>query len=497
MNDDIKDLIKIPDGLDNAILKGLEDGKKKNKYDKRVNILKRFTIAASVAIVLITVIGVVNPQIVSAIPIVNKVFEYFDNSKFGYALDKYEELGEVINKTIDKDGTKITLDQIVVDDNIFMASITVESENLKGYAEDKNQGDFFNPDFYLKINGHRANQMHSTVEIINESKGVAILYADVSDIKLKDKLKIDLDIRDITRGIEVIANGSWKYNINTTKGINSESYDGDNKIAVDGGEVWLDSLVKTPLTNRLFIKGKYETGTNESHKLDDLDYRIRDNNGNVLNSEVISGHSDGKGHYERVINIMNDLSNVEFIEVIPTQRSEEIRKEIDGIERPVLICAVNSVDEVVREEEIVSRKPTERELNDGYALDNVQYCLNIDKNKSFMTIDELAGKDINVNSSDSVTIISIEANEKSTKVNMKIDGLYNYNNLTSLVIFDEDRNDIGIWEDHRGAIMENPETNECSITFGPIDKNKKYTIGIPMVEETVYDEQNKITVKLK
>lgn len=497
MKDDIKYLIKIPDGLDNAILKGLEDGKKKNKYDKRVNILKRFTIAASVAIVTITVVGVVNPQIVSAIPIVNKVFEYFDNSKFGYALDKYEELGEVINKTIDKNGTKITLDQIVVDDNIFMASITVESENLKGYDEDKNPGDFFDTDFHLRINGHRANQMYSTVEIINESKGIAILQADISDIKLKEKLKIDLDIRNIVRAGDVLAKGSWKYNINTTKGINSESYKGNNKINIDGGEVWVDSLVKTPLTNRVIIKGKYEGEISKTSEVYDLNYIVRDNNGTVLNSELIRGQLDNKGNYEAVIDIINDLSNVDFIEVIPTQRSEEIRKEIDGIERPVLICAVNSVDEVVREEEIVSRKATERELNDGYALDNVQYCLNIDKSKSFMTIDELAGKEVDVNSSDSVTITSIEANEKSTKVNMKIDGLYNYHNLTSLVIFDEDRNDIGIWEGHRGAIMENPETNEYSITLGPIDKNKKYAIGIPMVEETVYNEENKIVVKLK
>lgn len=497
MDENIKDLINIPDGLDNAILKGFEDGKKKKKEDKRANIIKRCTIAAAVTIVSISIVGIVNPQIVSAIPIVNKVFEYFDNSRFGYALDKYEELGEVINKTIDKGGAKITLDQIVVDDNIFMASITVESENLKGYAEDKNPGDFFNPDFHLMINGQGPNQWGATVEIINESKGVAVLEADISDIELTDDLKIDLDIREITRGREVISKGSWRYNINTTMGINSESYEEDNKIAVDGGEVWVDSLVKTPLTNRLFIEGKYESGTNENYELDNLDYIIRDNNGKLLISDFISIGSDIEGNYESDINIVNDLSKVDFIEVIPVQRSEEIRREIDGIERNVLICAVNSVDEVVREEEIVSRKPTEKELNSGYAWDNVKYCLNIDKNKSFMTIDELVGKEINVNSSDSVTITNIEANEKSTKVNMKIDGLYNYNNLTSLVIFDEDRNDIGIWEGHRGAILENPETNEFSITLGPIDKNKKYTIGIPMVEEIVYNEENKIVVKLK
>ena len=55
MDENIKELIKIPEGLDNAILKGFEDGKKKNKGKKRINIIKRSTIAAAIAIASITI----------------------------------------------------------------------------------------------------------------------------------------------------------------------------------------------------------------------------------------------------------------------------------------------------------------------------------------------------------------------------------------------------------------------------------------------------------
>lgn len=114
-----------------------------------------------------------------------------------------------------------------------------------------------------------------------------------------------------------------------------------------------------------------------------------------------------------------------------------------------------------------------------------------------MSIDELKGKIINVNDSDSVIITNVEVDDEFTKVSMKINGSYDYNNLSSLVIFDEDMNDTAKWEGHRGVVLENPETKEFSITFGPINKSKKYTIAIPMVSEIKYNEESKIVVKIK
>jgi len=494
MDENVKDLIKIPEGLDKAVLKGIEEGKKKSKSNKRINKIKKGTIAAAVVIASISVAGIINPEIVSAIPIVNRVFGYFE----GYSIDKYQELGEVINQTIEKNGTKITLDQILVDDNIFMASITVESEALKGFdSNNKNPEDFFYPDFELKINGERSKNWRSKVKIINETKGVAILEAGIGDIKLENDLKIDLDIGGIERAGKTIANGKFKYNIKTTKGIESQIYKSDRKIKVDGGEIWVDSLIKTPVTNSLIIKGKYENGTNETNELFNLKYLVRDNNGNELIIESLGAESDSNGNFKREMNIENDLTNVEYIEVVLTNGNEIVKRDINGREVNLLVTTNNLTDEVNTKEEIISRKPTENELKSGYALDAVQYYLNIDRSKAFMSIDELKGKIINVNDSDSVVITNVEVDDEYTKVSMKINGSYDYNNLSSLVIFDEDMNDTGIWEGHRGVVLENPETKEFSMKLRAIDKTKKYTIAIPMTDEVKYDEENKIVVKIK
>nr|WP_243182542.1 DUF4179 domain-containing protein [Clostridium gasigenes] len=494
VDENIKELIKIPEGLDNAILKGFEDGKKKNKGKKRINIIKRSTIAAAVAIASITVVGVVNPKIVSAIPIVNRVFGYFDNSGIGYSIDKYEELGEVINKTIDKNGTKITLDQILVDDNTFIASFTVESEKLRGFEDLKNPGDFFNPDARLSINGETPESWGSTVSIISETKGAVVFKADISTMNLKNDLEIDFNIRNIERGRNTITKGNFKYKIKTVKGIESETYVGDGKVKVDGGEIWVDSLVKTPVSNLLTINGKYET-----LELDNLEYIIRDNKGNELITDGLGGHSDVEGNYQRKIKILSDLSNVEYIEILQYERAEEksIRREMNGINRPLLICTETSTDNINRKEEVISREPTKEELDRGYGLPSVQYALNIDRSKSFMQIDDLKGKVIKTSDNSDVTITNVEADDKATKISMKIEGSYNYKNLSSLVIFDEDMNDTCTWEGHRGAIIENIETKEFSMTLGAIDKSEKYTIGIPMEKESKYNEESKIVVSLK
>ncbi|MBU3088122.1 DUF4179 domain-containing protein [Clostridium gasigenes] len=501
MDENIKELIKIPEGLDNAILKGFEDGKKKNKGKKRINIIKRSTIAAAVAIASITVVGVVNPKIVSAIPIVNRVFGYFDNSGIGFTANKYEELGEVINKTIDKNGTKVTLDQILVDDNTFIASFTVESEALRGFEDMKNPGDFFRPDIDLRINGEIPGswEWRHTVRIIDDTKGVVVFEGDISNSNLQDDLEVDFNIKNIERAGKVIAKGNWEYNIKTTKGINSETYTGDRKLKVDGGELWVDSLVKTPISNLLTINGKYESGTNETLELDNLEYIIRDNKGNELITAGLGGHSDVGGNYQRKIKILSDLSNVEYIEILQYERAEEksIRREMNGINRPLLICTETSTDNINRKEEVISREPTKEELDRGYGLPSVQYALNINRSKSFMQIDDLKGKVIKTSDNSDVTITNVEADDKATKISMKIEGSYNYKNLSSLVIFDEDMNDTCRWEGHEGAVIENIETKEFSMTLGAIDKSKKYTIGIPMEKESKYNEESKIVVSLK
>ena len=500
MDENIKDIIKIPDALDNVVLKGFEEGKNKRKREKNKKIFKRTSVAAAVVLIGVTVVGVINPEIVSAIPIVNRAFDYFSNSNYKTSIEKYKEVGEVINKTIEKDGAKVTLEEFVLDDNILVATFIVESESLKGYEEVRSPADFFNLDLRILINGESPKSWGPRTTIISDTKGAVILTADISEMKLEGDIKVDLNVRGITRGKKTLAKGPWDYNILTANSIESEKYSGDKAVKVEGGEVWVDSLIKTAISSRVIIKGQTASGNNDGRELGYLNYKIRDNNGIWLLTENASGQISPKGEYEQQIDILSDLTNVEYVELLQVEEGETIRRDIiGGHEMPVTLLnsASKSQDESNKKEEFISRKPTKEELSDGYGLSSVEYLLNIDKEKDFMTINELIGTDIKVNSTDTVTIIGIEANEKETIINMKINGEYNYGNLSGLVIFDEDMNDTSIWEGHTGPVIENIEKNEVSMTLGPIDKSKKYTIAIPMARDLKVDEASKITIKLK
>jgi Domain of unknown function (DUF4179)/Family of unknown function (DUF5643) len=496
MNEDIKDLIKISEGLDEAIIRGIEKGKTKKKHQNKNNIIKKVSIAAAITLATVASIGLIEPQFVSAIPVVNKVFDYFNKSNIGYSTEKYSELSEVINKSIEKNGMKITLSEIAIDDNKFIASFIVESEALRGFESDKSENDFFVLNHRLNINGERSRGGYYEIRKIDDNKGVIVLIEDISNINLPENLKVDLEIREVERAGKVIAKGPWIYNINTVKEINSEVYKGNKSIKVEGGEVWVDKLVKTPLTNNLVIKGKDLNGTNEGLGLRNLKYIIKDDKGNILLSKFDGGHYDKEGNYEARIRILDDLSNTNYIEVLTTKEDFRVIREIDSRNVPLLICTSNSEYNINREEEIVSRDPSKDELDKGYALSKVSYYINIDKNKAFQPIENLIGNEIKVNSEDKVIITNIDANDKFTTINMNIDGLYDYNNLSSLVIFDEDMNDISKGEGHKGVVLENPETKEFSITLKPIDKNKKYTIAIPMAKEVELDDNNKILINL-
>ena len=153
MNNNIKDIIKIPKELDNAVLKGFEKGKREKKRAKQKVIFKRSAIAAGIIVAGTTMAGMINPELVSAIPIVGDVFEYFNDGVYKQASDKYEELGKDVNVTIEDNGVKVTLNKVIIDDNILVASLLVESDKFIGYDEWRSPQDFLNTDLNILING--------------------------------------------------------------------------------------------------------------------------------------------------------------------------------------------------------------------------------------------------------------------------------------------------------------------------------------------------------
>ena len=307
MNNNIKDIIKIPKELDNAVLKGFEKGKREKKRAKQKVIFKRSAIAAGIIVAGTTMAGMINPELVSAIPIVGDVFEYFNDGVYKQASDKYEELGKDVNVTIEDNGVKVTLNKVIIDDNILVASLLVESDKFIGYDEWRSPQDFLNTDLNILINGEIPSSWSPKVTIVNESTAAIILEANVSHIKIGNEVNIDLDINNFTRGRKTLAKGNWDFNIKTIKGSESNIYEVNKSLKLTDEEINIEKLVITPLNNRLTFSGI--TDDYENFRADENKFIIRDNSGKILLLDFTSGSVSNKGQYEYSYNILNDLGN--------------------------------------------------------------------------------------------------------------------------------------------------------------------------------------------
>lgn len=455
----------------------------------------------SIAIISISLLAMLNPEVVSAIPFMNSVFEYVNSNNTGEPVYKYENLSKDVGYSIEKKGVKFTLDKMAIDDNLMVATFYIESDKLAGYDFNKPEGDFLNLSMYIFINGENPSSYGESVRIVNENKAAVMIEANLSEIDLDKDVNIKFNIDNILRSGKKIARGPWKLNIDTVKGINSKVYLTEEGISTDNQSLSVEKLMITPLTNTLFIKGKKSNSAYES-KYDysgdfQNNYIIRDNNENILTYTLKSGREDEGGNYEAEIRIFNDLSNAEYIEIIKSEGNETIRKEIYEFPYNLLKTTVKDEELANRSEEVISREPTKEEKRSGYALDKVRYWVSIDKNNSFENIDDLIGRELKVNSNDKVTITNIEATDKNTKITMKIDGAYKYKLLNSLVIFDEDMNDISIREGDSGTVFEDVEGKVVSLKLPAIDKNKKYTIAFPVTTDLKLSEDSKITINLQ
>lgn len=459
---------------------------KKIKSRKERNI-KKIATASSIAIIGIMSLAVINPEIVRAIPIIGKVIEMFDSSTFGSPVGKYIKYsqGVELSKT-DKD-TTISVKDFIVDENMFMIGVTVESDILSGY-EGKNESDFVNISTGILINGKRVESIGSIARQIDSTTGAVILSGNIADLNIGNDVKVNMYITQINQGKKEIL-GNWKFKFKGEKVEGSQIIDINKEYNIKGQKLVVQALVTSPISNTLILGGIDDT---KNYTLQNTKFKVLDDKGNILRAEMVGSSVDNNtGEFKGKMQIEDDLSDISYIELIPYWGTDTIYKKIEGGYHELL----TTTGEGEREKITISRKPTKEELDSGYALNNVYHFINIDKNREFLSIDELIGYEIPVNNKNSVIIKNIDVNDKNTKITMQVKG--NYEHLSQLVLFDEDMNDTMAWEGHIGAVLEDEAEKIYSITLDKIDESKKYKIAIPQIKDADLDSKNNIRVDIK
>jgi len=152
---------------------------KKIKSRKQRNI-KKIATASSVAVIGIVSLAVINPEIIRAMPIIGKVIEGFDSSTFGSPVDKYIKYSQGVEISATDKDTTISVTDFIIDENMFMIGLIVESDILNGY-EGKNELDFVNISGEILVNGKRVESIGQIARQIDDTTGAVIISGNIAD----------------------------------------------------------------------------------------------------------------------------------------------------------------------------------------------------------------------------------------------------------------------------------------------------------------------------
>lgn len=238
-----------------------------------------------------------SPTFAVGIPVVGNIIKHIT----GYDYEEFDKYTSVINKAIDKNGVKVTLDEVMLDKNELRIASTFKSDDkFKGKSVLT-----LHPEVY--INGKKLNVGGGgTKQVIDENTYLTVDSLDVHDVKVPT----DISMKVIYDEIQIIdekgnenkkITGPWAFEFNVSKSEiekNTKVIKLNNSVAVSGIKMILKELSITPLTTNLSYKLKGETPAN---------FIIKDDKGNELREEGYGYGTDGliggiKGEYKGFAN---------------------------------------------------------------------------------------------------------------------------------------------------------------------------------------------------
>jgi len=267
----------------------------KKKLKKRVhqqlkssgNSFRRIVKLAAVAVSIISLTAFasfkINPTFATGIPVVGSMIKNIT----GYGNKEFDKYTSVINKTIEKDGFKVTLNEIMLDNNQLRIATTFKSDvNMKNKMVSAHLPQVSIDGKILGVSG-----ASGVGESIDNYTFVAVDTLDVYDVKIPSTMNIKIAYENIQfmgeNAEEQTIKGPWEFKANISK---EEIQSKTKKIKINENVKYKDigmdikDMIITPLTTHINFKLKGEAP---------LNFIIRDDKGRELREES-SGHgSDG------------------------------------------------------------------------------------------------------------------------------------------------------------------------------------------------------------
>lgn len=481
----LKNSIDVPTNELNNIIKDSIKRGEKYKYRRKNVRLKKIGGWIAAVFVLVSVIGIMNPKAVSAIPLIGSIFSHFSDVD---KIDKFEDFSQSVNKTVESNGVKVTVNDIALDNNILAITTTIVGEDIDGA-----KGIMGN----IYLDGHLMKSRNNKYVKIDDKTTEYILYGNVSDIKLGDEVNIEIDFKYID---DIKGDWNLKFSTNKEKANSlSKTIEVNEKIKLPTSELKIENVVISPFGSSINYSGTYYEKS-KSRNPEIKGFRVTDNNGKVLGVKF-AGSTSSDIEYSGKFEILNNLWSVDGISIVPILDYEdnEIYKKIGEYRASIYQCNVNDID---KKQSIIEnrRKATAEEKKAGYAYDEVVKVFSMD-NKPYLYLNDLLGENIQLNRATNVKVDSIKTLEDRTLITMKIEGNYSYCLLngvfSSFLLLDEDGNYYEIDLNNGKEAIIDAENNLVLIELPVVDNNKKYKIAMPKVQNPIVEDSYKINVSIK
>ncbi|MGL5243760.1 MAG: DUF4179 domain-containing protein, partial [Sarcina sp.] len=417
----------------------------------------------------------INPNIVKAIPGIERIIQLFKNNGTGESLEKYTEFSTSVQMSKSDNGITVSLEDVIVDDNKFLLTLIVEGDKLIG--------DNISVEVRPTINEEPITTVHSTTKKLDDNKIAIMTTGNTSNIPLDDEVNLQILIGGIllyTPNFKEI-NGHWEMNVNVKKQeALKHSFVNNNEetILLDDIKIKTGDLIVSKLGATVKISGNIGAGKNKE-TFSKIKYMIKSDKGQDLIINEFDGKIDtSTGDFYATLEILSDIRDCKYVEIIPVTFHGYSQFK-DG-ENGYTLCGLTPSGNNELEPEIIT-------------IDKINYIM--DKEKTFVSLEKLIGNIVEVNNTTKLTIKNVENIDNETKITLQHEGLLEGYDIHNLTFVDSTLN-VYRQEKHEDMTVSYGK-DEITIALPKLDENKKYKVGMLKRPDYKIYEESKIKLDLE
>lgn len=313
---------------------------------KRINSRSYRKIAAA-AVVTLTILLAFNSSSVKAA--VSNVIEYFNinkNSEYVGEASTFQEFNNSIGISSEDKGIKLTIDNIVADDNFLNIFYTAESKDDIPKSEYQDYWSAFEakPFLDLKVNGKKISgeNTYKDEAYLETNKILKGVYrANVAETKLTDKFNIKISTDRVLK-----TEGNWKIEASVDKSkvvAVSKIVTPKKKVKIDNGvrinNIKIDKVAMSPLGNQIVITQYTDKVANSFQK-----FAIEDSRGNITTPLNYASRGTDGNKMTNTFEFIGLDKDTEYINIIPIKYYDGRLEDTEKIDVKKLPSTINLND---------------------------------------------------------------------------------------------------------------------------------------------------------